>query len=87
MSSSKKSKTSSSYTDSDQEMMYGKQHFILALAGVLLIVLGMALMSGGHMPDANTWDDSLIYSFRRITLAPFIILIGLGLEIYVIFKK
>jgi hypothetical protein len=39
------------------------------------------------MPDANTWDESVIYSFTRITLAPIIILTGLGVEIYAIFAK
>jgi len=42
-------------------------------------------MSGGAMPDSNTWDPSIIYSFRRITLAPVVILIGIGIEIYAIF--
>jgi len=51
--------------------------------GVML--LGFILMSGGSMPDANTWDPNIIYSFRRITLAPFLILAGIVIEIYAIF--
>ncbi len=44
-------------------------------------------MRGGAMPDENTWDASRIYSFTRITLAPILILAGLGVEIYAIFKS
>ena len=88
MSTSKKQNVSKSNSDSEVTgMLYGKQHFMLAIAGVVLVLLGMLLMSGGGMPDANTWDDGIIYSFRRITLAPIVILAGLALEIYVIFKK
>jgi len=54
--------------------------------GLGFIVLGMVLMSGGSMPSADVWDEDLIYSFRRITLAPIVILIGLGIEVYAIFK-
>lgn len=55
--------------------------------GVGLIALGMILMLGGSMKDPNQWDESMIYSARRITLAPIIILAGLATEIYAIFKK
>ena len=56
-------------------------------AGVGLIALGIFLMSGGEMPDSNTWDPDLIYSFRRITLAPIVILVGLAFQFVAIFKK
>lgn len=57
------------------------------LVGLALIAVGMMLMSGGAMPDPNTWDENLIYSSRRILLAPVIILIGLVVEIFAIFKS
>jgi hypothetical protein len=43
-------------------------------------------MLGGH-EDPNVWDETVIYSFRRITLAPIVILAGLAVEVYAIFKK
>jgi len=46
----------------------------------------MVLMMGGGMPTPDMWDDNIIYSHRRITLAPILILIGLGVEVYAIFK-
>lgn len=53
--------------------------------GFLLVLIGFLLMSGGSMPDENTWDESIIYSFRRITLAPIVVLIGLGVIGYALF--
>lgn len=67
-------------------LTFGKQNYILMLIGFVIIVVGLLLMTGGAMPDPNTWDESVIYSARRITLAPIVILIGLGVEIYAIFK-
>lgn len=68
------------------KMLYGKQHFMLMGLGIFLVILGMFLMSGGAQ-DPNEWNTDEIYSFRRITLAPIIILTGLGVELYAIFKK
>ena len=59
---------------------------MLMLVGLALIAFGLVLMSGGEMPDPNTWDESLIYSSRRTLLGPATILLGLVLEIVAIFK-
>ena len=69
-----------------EEMMFNRDNYIFMLAGIGLILLGLALMSGGKMPSPDVWDESIIYSFRRTVLAPFVILAGLGLEVYAIFK-
>ena len=69
------------------DLLFGKNNYRLMLIGLALVIVGFVLMSGGKMPDANTWDESLIYAFTRITLAPIIILTGLGVEIYAIFAK
>lgn len=68
------------------EMIFDRENFKWIFIGIALITLGMILMMGGSMPSADVWDDGLIYSFRRITLAPMVILAGLGVEIYAIFK-
>ena len=68
-------------------MIFGKQNYLLMVVGVGLILGGMLLMVGGDMPDANTWDDDIIYSFRITVLAPIVILAGLITEIYAIFKE
>ena len=85
--SRRRDRSGSSTVASKQEVIFGKQNFILMGAGAGLIALGMILMGGGAMPDANTWDPDIIYSFRRTVLAPFVILAGLIVEIYAIFKR
>jgi len=66
-------------------LLYERKHFMLILGGIGLILLGMLLISGGHMPSPDVWDESIIYSFRRITLAPISILAGLAVVLYAIF--
>lgn len=70
-----------------EPIVYGKLNYQIMGAGVVFIIIGMLLMTGGAMPSTDVWDESIIYSFRRITLAPIFILIGLGLQIWGIFKK
>ncbi len=72
---------------SNQQLLFHKGNYMIILAGLGLIFIGYVLMSGGHMPDSNTWDPDIIYSTRRTLIAPIFILTGLGLEIYAIFKK
>lgn len=84
---STRAQTTTSRTAPQEELLFGKQNYILMGAGVALVALGMILMMGGGMPDAETWDPDIIYSFRRTVLAPFVILAGLVVEIYAIFKK
>ena len=54
--------------------------------GLVLLVLGYVLMSGGGSDDPYVFSDE-IFSFRRITLAPFIILSGYGTILFAILKK
>ncbi len=69
------------------ELIFGKNNYKFILIGLGLIFLGLALMSGGHMPSPDVWDESLIYSPVRITVAPILILAGLIVNIYAIFVK
>ncbi len=71
----------------NQEMLFGKKNYLIVIGGLLVMVLGFALMAGGHMPSSDVWEPERIYSFRRIVLAPIVILAGLGLQIYAIFSK
>ncbi len=70
-----------------EPLLYGRQNYMLMGLGVLLMLLGYALMSGGAQPNPEVWDESIIYSFRRITLGPLFILTGIIVEIVAIFKK
>lgn len=58
---------------------------LLAL-GLLIIVIGFILMAGGGSDDPNVFNED-VYSFRRITLAPIVVLVGFAFEIYAIMKK
>lgn len=69
------------------DLIFGKQTFIWIGIGIALMALGMLLMAGGGMPDPDVWDEDLIYAFRRITLAPIVIIAGLGVITYAILKK
>jgi hypothetical protein len=66
---------------------FGKSNYIWMALGVALIILGMILMSGGKSADPNVFNANEVYSFRRITLAPILIIAGFIVEIYAIFKK
>ncbi len=69
------------------ELEFGRQNYILMGIGVALIALGLLLMSGGDMPNDQTWDPDIIYSTRRTLIAPMVILAGLIVELFAIFKK
>ncbi|MBL0189801.1 MAG: DUF3098 domain-containing protein [Saprospiraceae bacterium] len=83
------SKTGSFFSGLKQvgPLQYSKRHFQLMLGGAVLILIGFLLMSGGSMKDPNVWDESVIYSPIRITLAPIVILAGIVLNIYAVFKR
>lgn len=69
------------------ELEFGRSNYILIAGGLGLVFLGLILMAGGDMPSPEVWEDDLIYSARRTVLAPIVILLGLGMEVWAIFKK
>jgi hypothetical protein len=69
------------------ELVFGRPTYIWMGIGAGLIALGLLLMAGGKMPSPDLWEPERIYSFRRTVLAPIVILAGLAVEIYAIFKK
>ena len=71
----------------DLYFLFDKENYMWMIGGVLLIFIGFLLMSGGKSPDPHQFLYDEIYSFRRITLAPIIILLGFGVEVYAIMKK
>ena len=71
----------------NENLLFNKGNYTLILAGLALVFFGMIMMLGGSMPDANTWDPDIIYSTRITVLGPIMIVTGLVIEIYAIFKK
>ena len=70
----------------DKGFALGKENLRLLMIGALIIVVGFVLMIGGNSTDPNVFNKE-IFSFRRITLAPIIVIIGFIFEIYAIMKK
>ena len=71
----------------NQTFLFDKSNYTWMIGGVVLILIGFMLMSGGKSPDPHQFLYDEIYSFRRITLAPIVILLGFALEVYAIMKK
>jgi hypothetical protein len=67
--------------------LFDKQNLRLMLIGVAIIAVGMLLMVGGKSNDPTVFNEKEVYSFTRITVAPILIIAGLVIEIYAIFKK
>ncbi|WP_339650731.1 DUF3098 domain-containing protein [uncultured Maribacter sp.] len=66
-----------------QEFIFQKKNYTFMFIGLAFIALGFILMSGGGSDDPNVFNQE-IYNFRRIRLAPTLVLLGLGIEIYAI---
>jgi len=69
------------------ESLFGKENYTWIIAGLVVIGLGLILMAGGKSNDPNVFNIKEVYSTTRITVAPILILIGLAIEIYAIFRK
>lgn len=67
--------------------LFTKDNYTWMIAGIILVAIGIILMAGGKSDDPNVFKENEVYSVRRITIAPILILLGLGVEVYAIFKK
>ena len=67
--------------------LFTKEKYTWMIIGGVVIAAGMFLMAGGKNPDPSKFDPSLVYSKTRITIAPIVIIAGILIEIYAIFKK
>ena len=68
------------------QMLFGKINYLLLLGGLVIIILGLILMSGGQPEDPDVFNPE-VFSFRRITLAPLIMLAGFAVVTVGILKK
>lgn len=68
------------------EFLFDKANYKFLLIGIVVIAIGFILMAGGGSDDPKVFNED-IFSFRRIRLAPTMVLIGFGITIYSIFKK
>jgi len=70
----------------DVEFAIAKENFKYIAIGVMILIIGFLLMAGGKSNDPNVFNPE-IFSFRRITLAPIIVVGGFGFIIWAIMKK
>jgi hypothetical protein len=68
------------------EFLFSKRNYTIMITGIVVILIGFALMTGGGSDDPNVFNEE-IYNFRRIRLAPTVVLLGLAIEIYAIMAK
>lgn len=73
--------------DKTTPSIFTKENYKWMLLGLVVMAIGMMLMAGGKNTDPNVFDRSKVYSATRITIAPLLILAGLAIEIFAIFKK
>jgi hypothetical protein len=67
--------------------LFETENYMWMGIGAVIIAIGMFLLSGGKSPNPNQFDTKLVYSTTRITVAPILIIVGLLVEIYAIFKR
>ncbi|PRX56551.1 DUF3098 domain-containing protein [Flagellimonas meridianipacifica] len=77
------SKKNKKEKEPSKEFVFQRKNYLFLFIGLAFIALGFILMSGGGSDDPNVFNPD-IYSFRRIRLAPTLVLVGLGIQVYAI---
>lgn len=68
------------------DFLFGKNNYIMLGIGLVLLIFGFMLMSGGKQKPTE-WNENEIYSFRRITLSTMFVLSGFAVIVVAILKK
>lgn len=79
--------TSVPKNNNSNQSLFGKENYMLMLAGLLVLGLGFFLMAGGKSSDPKVFDPKEVYSTPRITVAPILIVLGFIIEVIAIMKK
>ena len=66
--------------------LFERKNYAIMIAGIALILLGLALMTGGGSEDPNVYNPEL-FNARRIVVAPFLIVLGFAVEVWAIMRK
>lgn len=72
--------------NNNQGFLFEKVNYKILLIGIAVIAAGFILMSGGGSNDPNVFNEE-IFNFRRIRLAPTMVLIGFGITVFSILKN
>ena len=68
-------------------MSLSKENFKYIIVGCVVVIVGFILMSGGGTEDPSQFNEEELFSFRRITLAPFMVMLGYGIVLFGILKR
>lgn len=64
-----------------------KKNYYFIIAGVVVVFIGFILMSGGGAEDPKVFQKEEMFSSRRITVAPFMVMLGYVIVLWGILKK
>ena len=70
-----------------KSVLFTKDNYLWMGIGLAIVLLGFLVMSGGKSESATVFNENEVYNFRRITLAPVLIVLGLMVEVYAIMKR
>ena len=70
----------------NKRFLFGSKNYKLLLISIVILLIGFFLMSGGGSDDLSKFNPE-IYNYRRIRLAPTIVIIGFLFSIYSILTK
>lgn len=71
----------------DSGFAIAKENYTYLIIGFVVIIIGFLLMMGGKSTDPSVFNEKELFSFRRITLAPIVVVAGFAFEIWAIMKK
>ena len=72
---------------SASKMSLTKTNYLLIVLGCIVITLGFILMSGGGTENPELFNEEELFSFRRITLAPFLTILGYMIVLFGVLKR
>ena len=67
----------------NKKLLFTKKNYLISCIGLSFILIGFIIMSGGESNDPNVFNEE-IHNFRRIRIAPLLVLLGLGIQVYAI---
>ena len=68
------------------DFVFKKKNYMILIAGLLSILLGITLMIGGGSEDPTKFSEE-IFNFQRLTLAPILIVSGFVMGVFAIMIK
>lgn len=68
------------------DFVFKKKNYMILIAGLVSILLGIALMIGGGSEDPTKFSEE-IFNFQRLTLAPILIVSGFVMGVFAIMIK